>query len=267
MTTVALCALLAAPALGHWQYDGTTVSVGEPDSASDPYNTWSWWYDGGGSVDSDAYHIYSTADISGGVGINYYASTSGQRSVYARNWVRGTSNYHWVGEDTPTPLTATFSATISSDFSYNGYAINYLGTSPANCSFQVYTQGGGNSTIGGDYASGLGGGTANSEGGSTAENSWYGIEPSTDDWDYGQGQNNDGYCEGEQHFSGNVDFPPYEDTPWGFTFSAIASLDGLATAQGHLVRNSTPAWGGFEGGAGYEVYGTGYVDLDGDIVP
>ena len=123
---VMLCAALATPVLGYWEHDGISVSIGEPDSASDPYGTWSWWYDGWDDVDSDKDYIDASGDIEGGADIQLYTDygLDSQRSAYARNWVNGTSDYHWVGSGTCTPITVYSSTDVCIDISYYGYPLN-----------------------------------------------------------------------------------------------------------------------------------------------
>jgi len=212
------------------------------------------------------YYIDSSGDVKGGADIQLYTDygLGTQRSAYASNWVRGTSSYHWVGGGTPSELTVYFSTDVYIDISYYGYALNYLGNSPASCSCQAYTQGGGNSTIFGFYPYGYGSGTANSEGGSSAGNDWYGIEPATDDSDAYQPSSKEGSCAGHLVISGTA-HADYADTPSGLYFSATASLDGASYVQGQITINGSPHFGGFNAGAGHEIYGTCSVDLDGDI--
>jgi hypothetical protein len=262
--------MLAAPVLGYWEYDGTSVTIGGPGSGSgsDPYATWGWSAYAWGDVDYDVTYLETSGHAVGDASVQLYTDygLGLQRSAYGYSEVSGTSSYHWVPDETSKEITVDVYATIDDgDISYYGYALNYLGTSPTTCSSQAYLQGGGGATgVFNFYPYGYGYGVANSEGGSYADNSGGGVEATTDDSDAGQGSN-DGWCGGELVVSGSVD-DTYTGSPWGNSFSATASLNGMAYVQGQIViTNPQYYFGGFNAGAGYDVSGSGSIYLSGNI--
>jgi hypothetical protein len=165
--------------------------------------------------------------------------------------VQGTSSYHWVDDETSKEITVDVDVTVDYGEIYcAGYLVDYGGTSPT-CYSDGYVLGGGSVPsvfasypYGYSYLSG-------SMGGFTGDNSWFGVEATTDEL-------------GHLVISGSVN-DTYTGTPWGNSFSATAAVFGLAGAQGRIVITGQPSYGGFYAGADYSVSADSSVSLSGNI--
>jgi hypothetical protein len=268
---LALCVMLATPVLGHWEYDGTTQTIGGPGSGSgsDPYGTWSWSASAYGWVDPGVTSVTTSGQAYGNVWVNLYTyyQLGLQRSAYGTSRVEGTSSYHWVEDQTSKEITIEIHLTMDEGhLNYEGYALDYLWTSPATSSSQTYIQDGGSASgVASFYPYGYGYGVAYSGSGSNADNSSAGVEATYDYSDAGQANGDMGWYEGELVVSGSADFGPYPGTPPGLYFSATAALLGSAYVQGQIVINGQPYYGGFYAYADYYVNGTSTFALSGNI--
>jgi len=265
------CAMLASSVLAYWEYDGTTVSVGGPGSASDPQGTWEWLATGSGNVDYDVDYIDASGQVWGDASVKLYTTyqLGLQRMAYAHSDVKATSTYRWVDDDASKEITAVVLLTIDeSDIEYYGSAVDYLGTSRVTCSSTAYVQGGGDVTsLVSYYPYGLGQGEADTQGGSWADNDWYGVEATYDYTDYSTDSNIPalGWYEGELHISGSVQFS-YTGTPAGELFYAAAGLNGFTHVEGEIDLNDPDFhYGGFEADGSYYVRGRSRLDLYGDV--
>ena len=265
-----LCAMLATPVLGYWEYDGTSVTIGGPGSGSgsDPYGTWSWSASASGSVDYDVTYVDTSGRAHGNAACVLYTDFGMglQRYVYGTSRVDGTSSYHWVPDQTSKEITVDVYVTVDNGYiSYDGYALNYLGNTPTTSSSEAYVQSGGNATgVYSFYPYGYGSGGANTQGGSYAGNSWGGVDATTDESNGWQPSTKEGQYEGHLVISGSVS-DTYTGSPWGNNFSATAAVAGLADAQGRIVVNGSPHFGGFNASAAYDITGSGSIYLSGNI--
>ena len=272
ITTIVLvlCVMLATPVLGHWEYDGTSITIGGPGSGSgsDPLGTWSWSASASGNVYPDMDYMEATGRVHGNAACVLYTDfgLGLQRYVQGYSMVSGTSSYHWVEDGTSKEITLDVYVTVDNgDISYDGYALNYLGNTPTTSSSEAYMQGGGSASgVYSFYPYGYGSGGANTGGGSYASNSWGGVDATTDNSDGWQPSTKEGQYEGHLVISGSVS-DTYTGSPWGTSFSATASLNGLADAQGRIVVNGSPHFGGFNAAAAYDITGNGTIYLSGNI--
>jgi hypothetical protein len=259
--------MLASSVLGYWEYDGITVSVGGPGSASDPEGTWEWLATGSGNVDAGPTYIDASGQVWGHawVGLFSMSKLGFQRAAYAHSDVTGTSTYHWVEDGTSKEITALFSLTVGeSTIEYYGNAYDGFPNAPVTCSSTAYVQGGGNVTgLVSYYPYGRGQGEADTQGGSWADNDWGGVEAVYDYTDY-LSEDNMGWYEGTLNVAGSVSFP-YTGTPMGTTFSATASLNGFAYVEGEIFTNEPLSNSSFTAYAEYHIRGEGAVDLYGNI--
>ncbi len=249
-TILAICAMLATPVLGYWEYDGTTSIIGGPSSGSgtnaDGTGAWSAWADG--NVTPGVTTLQASGVIGGEAWVQLYTyyQLGLDREAFGASRVEGTSSYHWVDDNTSKDISVTFFITVNdARIEYEGYALNYLGTSPATSSSTGYIQYGGNTTFLTYYPYGYGYGVADSEGGSNAYNLWGDVQAT---YDYANAWQYDdlGRYEGELVMAGTVDLGPYTDTPSGLSFFATSSLDGMAYAEGRIVVNDPDFhYGGF----------------------
>jgi hypothetical protein len=265
---VVFCAISVTPALGYWEYLGTTTQVDEPVYESDPEGTYSYLAWAYGYVDSTITSLYATGQAygEGYVGLETWDGSDLERAVWVYSGMYGSSTYVWRPDETSKALTVRIRVSVDdSDIEYAGSAVNRSGTVPANSASGAEIEGGGGlSYVGYDYPYGFGHGAANSEGGTYAMNDEDGLSPTYDYADFDQLPIS-GWYEGEFHLAGSTD-SSYNATPWATNISASTTVDGSGFALGHLkITDPELIMGGFEAEASYFVRANSRVDLSGNI--
>ncbi|HON93113.1 MAG TPA: hypothetical protein PKZ07_16200 [Sedimentisphaerales bacterium] len=245
---VMFCALLAAPGMGYWEYDGTSTYVDGPGSDSDPNGTWSWSASASGNLNFGMTYLQASGWASGNASVNLapYPGFGLSRGAYAYSSVGGSSSYRWIPDGTSKAITVVVYTSINNVMiNYDGEAVNRTGTLPTTSSSGASVLGGGGvSYLNYFYASGSGQGSANSEGGSYASNSCSSLSASVDDADANQSSIS-GWYDGVLWCSGS-DSRTYTGTPWSNSVSAPVSVSGSAAAVGQMVINDPEFyWGGF----------------------
>lgn len=265
---VMFCALLAAPGMGYWEYDGTSTYVDGPGSDSDPNGTWFWSASASGNLNFGMTNLQASGWASGEVWVSLVPEPGFglSRGAYAYSGVGGSSSYRWIPDGTSKAIAFVVNTSISNVMiNYNGEAVNRTGTLPTTSSSGAGVLGGGGvSSLNYFYASGSGQGSANSEGGSYAGNSCSSLSASVDEADAYQ-TSISGVYDGVLWCSGS-DRRTYDGTPTGLYMSASASVSGSAAAVGQMVINDPEFyWGGFYAYADYWIGGSSSITLYGNI--
>lgn len=268
---LALCAMLATPALGWWEYEGSTGYITEPDGDSDPGGTWSWSQSAEGDVDFDVTSVEAsgTTGAAARVTLSLTNYSGSQRSAYASAGIGGQNTYVWQDDGTSKAITLNVDITInSSNIDYEGHAVDTCRTSPCTCSSGANIQaGGGVSTIQYFYASATGMGTARTAGGTTASNS-SNLETVTTDYSYflqGPGYDQGDY-EGELDGYNSTTHSYTKNNPTALSIIVSAGLNASAFAQGQWTVNDPEWWfASFNASASSNVVGSTTTSISGNI--
>ena len=272
-----LWAVLAAPVLAYWEYDGTTVYISQPQNESDPYGHWHCYWSGSGSVNGNTTSLSASGYTYGGAEVDVWAPDDHQIfqvGVYAWSTIRGESDYHWVDDQTSREISWDLSVSLGTIYvAYDGDAFNRVMTHSISASSGAVTQGGGGVTYGGyHYGYGIGSGSARAPNGgdpgshsaSNSYGSWNDVDVIEDYADSGAYLLERWY-EGELILTASADASG-GGTPSGIYMYSSASVSGSCTATASITIGNP----NLQGGTGYAdayyfVNGSSDIQLYGNI--
>lgn len=269
MIVVAVCGLLAGPALGYWEYDGTNAWPAGPGYDYDPYGTWAWWQTASGTVSGGPGYLDAWASAAGGAEVHLTPDLGLSRFAMAASGASASSYYRWVEDQSSKDICFTIDVTIDgAGVEYWGSALDRTGTCDASSFSGGYAMLGSDVANGGSFFPyGDGHGEAFSQGGTYATNDWkcVDVDPGDNYTYYYQGFLQ-GYYEGSLSFTCEAHF--YRDwyEPFGNELTVLSSVMGHAFAQGQLVINDPQFyWGGFDAKVEYGLMGSSELRLYGNI--